>query len=394
MLKHGLTMKRAAGTYITITTLDEPVRAFVPSSLPPNPILEISPSLQEKLDSAMLSVGRLDGITSLLPDPALFLHLYIRKEAVLSSIIEGTQSSLFDLLLFEMEELPGVPLDDVKEVSSYVAALNHGIKRLHEGFPLCGRLLREIHAILLESGRGSSKDPGEFRRSQNWIGGTRPGNARYVPPPAERIAECMADLEKFINDAPEQTPVLIKAALAHLQFETIHPFLDGNGRLGRLLIMLILCSEKVLHDPLLYLSLYFKTHRDEYYALLQRTRTEGDFEAWIEFFAKAVENSATQATDTVSALFNLGKKDQATIKNLKRVAGTVLRLHHALLEKPILTIPRAVAITGLHPGTVNSAFETLQKLGIAREITGKRRNRTYAYERYIAILNEGMEPLV
>jgi Fic family protein len=386
-------MKRVAGTYITISTSDEPVQAFVPSSLPPIPTLEISPPLQEKLDSAMLAIGRLDAITSLLPDHALFLYMYIRKEAVLSSIIEGTQSSLSDLLLFEMEELPGVPLEDVNEVSNYVAALNHGIKRLYEGFPLCGRLLREIHAILLASGRGSSKDPGEFRRSQNWIGGTRPGNARYVPPPADKIAGCMADLEKFINDSQVQTPVLIKAALAHVQFETIHPFLDGNGRLGRMLITLILCSERVLNDPLLYPSLYFKSHRDEYYTLLQRTRTEGNFEEWIEFFAEAVGIAALQATDTVTALVNLTKKDQATIGKLERISGTVLRLHHALLENPILTIPKAVAITGLHPGTVSSAFGTLGTLGIVREITGKRRNRIYAYARYIAILNEGMEPL-
>jgi Fic family protein len=386
-------MTRETGRYTTTSTTDETVNAFVPSPLPPNPPLEISPALQEKLDQALLSIGRLDSITSLLPDPAPYLYMYVRKEAVLSSIIEGTQSSLSDLLLFEMEEVPGIPLDDVQDVSSYVAALNHGVKRLHEGFPLCGRLLREMHAILLEKGRGSSRDPGEFRRSQNWIGGTRPGNARYVPPPPEKIAACMADLEKFINDSPGRTSALVKAALAHVQFETIHPFLDGNGRLGRLLITLILCAGNVLHEPLLYLSLYFKTHRDQYYALLQKVRTDGDFEAWINFFAEAVRNVAQQATTTAASLVVLGREDREKIGKLKRVAGTVLRVHGALLEKPLLSIPKASEMTGLHAGTVMAAMETLQTMGVVREITGKRRNRAYAYWRFIEIIGEGTEPL-
>jgi Fic family protein len=386
-------VNRKTGENVTTSTIDAPVKAFVPFAWPPNPPLEISAELQEKLDNALLSLGRLDSITTLLPDPTLFLHMYIRKEAVLSSIIEGTQSSLSDLLLFEMEEVPGVPINDVKEVSNYVSALNYGIKRLREGFPLCNRLLREIHGILLESGRGCAQCPGEFRRSQNWIGGTRPGNARYVPPPVNKVAQCMTDLEKFYNDIGGHTSVLIKAALAHVQFETIHPFLDGNGRLGRMLITLILYAEKVLQEPLLYLSLYFKTHRSEYYGLLQRVRIEGNWESWVDFFAEAVEFTALQATRTASSLVKLSKKDQESIGHLKRVAGTVLRVHGALIEKPLLTIPKACEMTKLHPATVTSAFESLQKLGIVREITGKRRNRTYAYEQYIALLNEGTEPL-
>jgi Fic family protein len=386
-------MQRKTGDFITASTIGEEVKAFVPYPLPPDPPLQISPALQQKMDKALLSIGRLDSITSLLPDPTLFLYMYVRKEAVLSTIIEGTQSSLSDLLLFEIEELPGVPLDDVKEVSNYVSAMNHGIQRLHEGFPLCNRLLREIHAKLLESGRGSQKGPGEFRHSQNWIGGTRPGNARYVPPPVEKVPDCMSVLESFYNDSKQHTPILIKAALAHVQFETIHPFLDGNGRLGRLLITLIMCSEKVLAQPLLYLSLYFKSHRDEYYALLQRVRIEGDWEAWMDFFVEAVEFTAQQAIRTASSLVNLSKVHQEKIGQLKRVAGTVLRVHTALVKKPLLTIPKVCEITGLHAATATSALEVLQKLGIVREITGKRRNRTYAYEQFIAILNEGTEPI-
>jgi len=386
-------MQRTTGEYVTSSTSGETVRSFVPHPLPPVPALEITPAVQERLDKALIALGRLDSVTSLLPDTALFLYMYVRKEAVLSSQIEGTQSSLSDLLLFEIEEMPGVPLDEVREVSSYVAALDYGLKRLQEGFPLCNRLLREIHGVLLASGRGAEKEPGEFRRSQNWIGGSRPGNARYVPPPADTVTACMADLEKYLHDTDLHTPLLVKAALAHVQFETIHPFLDGNGRLGRLLITLILCDEKILREPLLYLSLYFKSHRDEYYALLQRVRTEGDWEAWVTFFAEAVETTARQAAETAAALLNRAREDRNRIGQLKRIGGTILRVHQALLEKPLLTITKACQMTKLHPATVTAALKKLQELGMVREITGKRRNRTYSYDRYIALLNEGTEPL-
>ena len=227
------------GEWATTRTGEEVVRAFVPNPLPPFPPLSIQPDLQAQLDRALVALGRLDSATALLPDPTLFLYAYVRKEAVLSSQIEGTQSSLSDLLLFEIDEAPGVPLDDVTEVSSYVAALEHGIARLRDGFPLSNRLLREVHGVLLAKGRGSNKHPGEFRRSQNWIGGTRPGSAVFVPPPPDRIEACMAALELFLNDDLQSTPILLKAALAHAQFETIHPFLDGNGRVGRLLVTLL-----------------------------------------------------------------------------------------------------------------------------------------------------------
>ncbi len=275
----------------------EDVRLYVPRPLPPDPPLALGPEDIDRLERANRALGRLDALAQLLPDPDLFLYFYVRKEAVLSSQIEGTQSSLSDLLLFETDSAPGVPLDDVQEVSRYVAAMNHGIERLRGDFPLSLRLVREIHEKLLAKGRGAGKEPGQFRRSQNWIGGSRPGNAFYVPPPPEMVVECLGRLEKFIHDDPVKTPTLLKAALVHVQFETIHPFLDGNGRLGRLLITLILCNEGALRQPLLYLSLYFKQHRERYYELLQRVRTTGDWESWIRFFLEGVEQTAGQAVD-------------------------------------------------------------------------------------------------
>lgn len=236
------------GQYINISTVGEKAQAFVPAPLPPEPPIEWSSELREKFDQALLALGRLDSVSVLLPDTSLFLYMYVRKEAVLSSMIEGTQSSLSDLLMFEFEYQPGVPLDDVQEVSNYVAALNHGLRRLGEDFPLSLRLLKEIHSVLLSKGRGKECDPGEFRRSQNWIGGSRPGNAAFVPPPPEYLQECMGKLELFLHDLPEKTPVLIKAALAHVQFETIHPFFDGNSRLGRLIILYRYVQKKSLKN--------------------------------------------------------------------------------------------------------------------------------------------------
>ena len=280
----------------------EQVKAFVPHPLPPNPPLDLSNGRQRLLERATLALGRLDSITLLLPDPNLFLYAYVRREAVLSSQIEGTQSSLADLLLFELEEAPGVPFDDVVEVSNYVAALEHGMKRLREGFPLSNRLIREMHATLLSRGRGDEKSPGEFRRTQNWIGGTRPGNAHFVPPPPSHVEDGMAALERFIHDAGTPYPALVKAALAHVQFETIHPFLDGNGRIGRLLIAFILHHGGVLSKPLLYLSLYLKQHQAEYYRLLDLVRAEGGWEAWLDFFLEGVENTASNAVQTAQRL--------------------------------------------------------------------------------------------
>lgn len=379
------------GQYITISTVGEKARAFVPAPLPPAPPIEWSAELREKFDQALLALGRLDSVSVLLPDTSLFLYMYVRKEAVLSSMIEGTQSSLSDLLLFEFEHQPGVPLDDVQEVSNYVAALNHGLNRLNENFPLSLRLLKEIHSVLLSKGRGKECDPREFRRSQNWIGGSRPGTAAYVPPPPEFVQECMGKLELFLHDQPERTSVLIKAALAHVQFETIHPFLDGNGRLGRLLITLLLCFEKVLKEPMLYLSLYFKIHRQRYYELLNKVRLTGDWEAWLDFFADAVIHTATQAVETAQRLMTLSAEDGQRINGLKRVSGSVHLVHKAMLERPMASPNWIQEKTRLSPATVNGCLRELEQLGIVKEVTGRKRNRLYSYIEYIRIMNEGTE---
>lgn len=381
------------GYYIPISTIGEKANAFVPKPLPPQPPIQWTTELRQKFDHALVTLGRLDSVSMLLPDTSIFLYMYIRKEAVLSSMIEGTQSSLSDLLLFELHQEPGVPLDDVREVSNYVNALNYGIEKLTDGFPLSLRLLKEIHGILLSKGRGNTKTPGEFRRSQNWIGGTRPGNAVFVPPPPQQVQECMGSLELFLHDQPESTPALQKAALAHVQFETIHPFLDGNGRLGRLLITLLLYEQKILEKPLLYLSLYFKTHRRYYYDLLNTVRLTGNWEAWLDFFADAVIITATQAVDTARQLHALANTDRDKIHTLGRAAGSVLQIHHALLEHPIATVNWLTEKTGLTPATVNKCLAHLLTLNIIRELTARKRNRIFSYTRYIHIINQGTEPV-
>lgn len=385
-------MKRQLqGQYVTISTVSEKAQAFVPAPLPPRPPIEWTPDLRSKFDHALLALGRLDSVSTLLPDTSLFLYMYVRKEAVLSSMIEGTQSSLSDLLLFELDQQPGVPLDDVREVSNYLAALNHGLKLLGEGLPLSLRLFREVHGVLLDKGRGSTQAPGEFRRSQNWIGGTRPGNAAFVPPPPDKVLECMSRLELFLHDDPEPTPVLLKAALAHVQFETIHPFLDGNGRLGRLLITLLLCDQKVLREPMLYLSLYFKSHRQYYYELLNNVRLSGDWESWLDFFAEAVIATATQAVATAQQLLDLSKRDRESITSLGRAALSTLQVHRALMEHPIATSNWLVKKTNITPATVNKSLGHLEQLGIIRELTAQKRNRLFCYTEYVEILNQGTE---
>ena len=381
------------GTYATTTVAGEGVRAFLPPPLPPDPPLRFDHALQDLLERANRGLGRLDGIARMFPDPQLFLYAYVRKEALLSSQIEGTQSSFSDLLLYETKEAPGVPLDDVEEVSHYVAAMNHALKRLRGGFPLSLRLIRETHGILLSGGRGKPKAPGQFRRSQSWIGGSRPGNARFVPPPQERLGDMMGQLEKFLHDDPVKTPVLIKAALAHVQFETIHPFLDGNGRVGRLLITLLLCAEGALAEPLLYLSLYFKAHRAAYYDLLQRVRTEGAWEAWLHFFLTGVAETTEQATRTAQRIIRLFETDRAEIEELGRPASSALRVYHALQQNIILSIPGAARRTKLSQPAVTKAFRNLERLGIVREKTGGRRNRLFVYQNYLKILAEGTEPI-
>ncbi len=385
-------MKRELqGRYVTVSTVGEKVQAFVPAPLPPRPPIEWTPELRSKFDQALLALGRLDSVTTLLPDTSLFLYMYIRKEAVLSSMIEGTQSSLSDLLLFELDQEPGVPMDDVREVSNYVAALDHGLRLLSDGLPLSLRLFREIHRVLLAKGRGGNQTPGEFRRSQNWIGGSRPGNAAYVPPPAEEVIECMSKLELFLHDQPELTPVLLKAALAHVQFETIHPFLDGNGRLGRLLITLLLCEQKVLQMPMLYLSLYFKTHRQYYYELLNNVRLIGEWEAWLDFFAEAVIVTATQAVETAQLLLTLTRQDFDKINTLGRASASTLLIHRALMIRPIATSGWLVEKTGITSATINKALGHLERLGIVKELTAQKRNRLFSYAGYIEIMSRGTE---
>lgn len=387
-------MKRKnPGRYITTSTTGETVKAYVPNPLPPEPPLQILTALRRELDKALLALGRLDSVSSYLPDANLLLYTYIRKEAVLSSQIEGTQSSLSDLLLFEMDAVPGVPIADVKEVSNYVSALTHGLDRIRSGFPLSNRLLKEIHAILLSGGRGGQKNPGEFRRSQNWIGGTRPGNAVFVPPPPNEVPDCMGELELFLNNERGIVSGLEKAALSHVQFETIHPFLDGNGRLGRLLITLILCVENILTEPLLYLSLYFKSHRDGYYDLLQRVRKDGDWEIWFEFFIKAVSLTAEQATSTARKLSHLADENRKLIQAMGRIAGSSLMVHQSLMVHPLTDSAHLCAATGLVPNTVNKALKALISAGIAEEVTGRGRNRIYVYRKYLDVMNEGTEPL-
>lgn len=380
------------GHFVPVSTVGETAKAFVPAPLPPRPAIDWTPALRVRFDQALLMLGKLDGVSTLLPDTSLFLYMYIRKEAVLSSMIEGTQSSLADLLLFELDEEPGVPLDDAQEVSNYVAALNYGLARLADGFPLSLRLLKEIHGVLLAKGRGSQQSPGEFRRSQNWIGGTCPGNAVFVPPPPDQVPGCMGELELFLHDTPEPTPVLLKAALAHVQFETIHPFLDGNGRLGRLLITLLLCEQGVLRQPMLYLSLYFKTHRRYYYDLLNRVRHDGDWEAWLDFFAEAVVVTATQAVETAQKLVALSKQDQEQINTLGRASASCLKVHRVMMEYPIASSGKLSEKTDLTPATVNKSLRHLEQLGIVRELTAKKRNRLFSYNAYIDLLSQGTEP--
>lgn len=373
------------GHYQLISTVGETAKAFIPNALPPEPPLRLDGDLGVLLDEASVAVGRLDGISLILPDPDLFLYTYIRQEAVLSSQIEGTQSSLSDLLRHELDGAPTALLEDVSEVSCYVDAMQHGLTRLREGEPLSLRLLREIHGRLLAHGRGSGKQPGEFRRSQNWIGGSRPGNARFVPPPPDSVMDCMGALEKFLHDQPVRTRPLLKAALAHVQFETIHPFLDGNGRLGRLLITFLLCAEGVLRQPLLYLSLHFKRHRDEYYRLLQHMRETGDWESWLQFFMQGVVDTSQTAVLTASRLLALFKKHHAVLAG---ESATVIRLHQLLQQHPVTSAAAAAADLKVSHPTASRALRTLSDQGIIQEVTGNGYRRIYTYTGYLAILND------
>lgn len=382
------TTSTRAGRWVRQQAGAEGFSAFIPAPLPPAP-LKYSPELQGLSEAASRALGRLEGVSASL-DPDRLLYMYVRKEAVLSSAIEGTRSTLSDLLRFEAEAVPGTPVDDVREVSRYVDALQHGIGRIQSGkLPLSLRLLRETHKILMKGGRGGVQAPGEFRRTQNWIGGTRPGNARYVPPPPQEMLAALDNLERFLHDEKGFTPPVIKAGLAHAQFETIHPFLDGNGRVGRLLISLMLVVDGVLSQPFLYLSLYFRENRTEYYDALQRVRTHGDWEGWLRFYLIGVEAVGRQAADTVTALVALFDRDRARIQPLGRAAGSALQVYDVLRRRVVVSIPGVAKEAGVTWPTAKAALERLRALGIVVESTGRQRDRLYTYTRQLDILNRG-----
>jgi len=380
----------------------EQYNVYVPASLPPVPAVNMA-EIIEWLEKANLAIGELNGVVETVPvtsaepdrrkwsgegsppDPFVINYMYVRKEAVLSSRIEGTQSTLDDLLRYEAGTAHSVPVDDVTEVSSYVAALNHGLKRMQGGFPLSLRLIREIHKILLASSRGQHKTPGEFRRSQNWIGGTRPGNAHFVPPPPDKVGELMSDLEKFIH-AKDKTPALVKAALIHHQFETIHPFLDGNGRAGRLLITLFLCDKGFLRSPFLYLSLFFKQHRDLYYERLSEPRKSGDWEKWLNFFLEGAALTANDAKKTLAAIRKLFTIDDEKTAALGRARGSAEQVFALFKQKPLLTIAEITRRTELSKPTAISSVDRLIDLDIIKNISEKKWGQIYSYAGYAKLL--------
>lgn len=378
------------GVYIHQKTPQESYKAYLPPHLPLDPPIDID-SIYPYLEKATRALAQLNALAKSIPNHALFVYMHVRKEALLSSQIEGTQSSFADLILFEQQQQYDVSLDDVEEVSNYVKAINTGLDLLKNDLPLSLRLLREIHQVLLSGSRGSGKLPGEFRRSQNWIGGTRPGNALFVPPPVDHLMECLSNFELFLHD--QSLPVLIKAAIAHVQFETIHPFLDGNGRLGRLLIILLLCQEKLLDSPILYISLYLKQNRKIYYDLLQEVRLEGSWETWLEFFLEGVAQTALQTSQTIQEINTLFAQDIAKIEGLGRARFSCLQLFEYIKKLPQVSASFLMKEFAMTPPTIRSALNQLLKLGILEEVTGMKRDKVYVYRRYLAILEDGAEPL-
>lgn len=385
-------MNKRLGTYLTQKVPGESYKAYLPPKLPPNPPIDLE-GLYPYLEKATLALAELNSITNSIPNTSLFIYMYVRKEALLSSQIEGTQSSFSDLILFEHHEKPNVSLEDVEEVSNYVKSINYGLDQLKNNFPLSLRLLREIHAVLLSGSRGSTKLPGEIRKSQNWIGGTRPGNALFVPPPPDHLMDCLSNFEKFLYDKDSTLPVLIKTGLAHVQFETIHPFLDGNGRLGRLLITLLLCQSGMLDEPILYLSLYLKENRAIYYDLLQQVRTDGVWEKWLEFFLDGVCKSAKQALHTAKEINALFESDLTKIAGLGRARFSCFTILEHLKKLPQVSVPILSKELNMTSPTARSGLNQMLKLGILEEISGKKRDKIYVYRKYLSILEKGAEPL-
>ena len=373
------TPKRQIGRYEKSTAAGEAVSAFIPEPLPPRPALALPPAAQEKVRLAEQKLSRLELAGEMVPSLEWFIYAFVRKEAVVSSQIEGTQASLVDLLAYEAGAPGGEEsTDDVQEVSNYLAALAYARQQLRneKGLPLSTRLLNEAHRRLMKGARGASKQPGELRRSQNWIGGTRPSEAIFVPPPPQDLGRLLSDLEKYIH-RDDDLPLLVRAALVHVQFETIHPYLDGNGRIGRLLITLLLEHWKLLSEPLLYLSLFFKRHRAEYYRLLNAVRLEGDWESWVSFFLEGVSTIADEAADTARDLFLLVNRDRARVLSAPNASVMAVRLLDQLPRHPIVTIPALVKLLQTTKPTASKAVGVLEEIGILRETTGRRRDRTF-----------------
>ncbi len=349
--------------------------------------------MADQLERATLALGRLVGSAEILPDPDLFVYMYVRREAVLSSQIEGTEASLVDLLEYEAQLERADRKVDVREVANYVGALRYGLERV-ENLPLSLRLIREIHGKLMHGVRGGepAKTPGEFRRSQNWIGGPTPATARYVPPPVPAMTSALHELEDFLH-AESDLPILVRVALAHAQFETIHPFLDENGRIGRLLITFILVEEKVLREPILYLSIFFKRHRQDYYDRLQAIRERGDWEGWIAFFLEGVASVSEEATDTARKIVRLRESTRSEIhQTLGRRAAPALQLLEELFQNPIVNVARVRTITGLSQPAANALTNAMEAVGILREITGKKTYRRFAFAQYLDLFDDSDRP--
>ncbi len=368
--------------------------AFIPKSLPPVPQIALDQDMLVLLSNADRALARLDGISYILPNADLFVAMFVKKEAVLSSQIEGTQSSLIDVLEFEALTKPIKGVDDVAEVINYVKAMNHGLERLQD-LPFSLRLIREIHGVLMAGVRGSDKDPGQFRKSQNWIGpsGALLADATFVPPPPVDVIDAMSDFEKFVH-SDSKMPPLVKCALIHYQFETIHPFLDGNGRIGRLLITFYLCWQDILNRPLLYLSYYLKRNRQEYYDLLSKVRDKDAYEEWVDFFLKGILEVSDQAASSAKQIISLQKADTQKIVNSGISSSSAIILLDWLFTAPIVNVSEVAHKLDVTKQTATTLISKLEKIGILKEITGKSRNRYYAYSRYLEILNEGTNPLI
>lgn len=378
--------QQRAGRYISQTT---GYKAFLPEPLPPAPDIDYDGELRTLLSNADRDLARLDAIATLLPNPDLFVAMYVRHEAVLSSQIEGTQSTLEDVLAFEADAAHNEAPKDVEEVVNYVRAMNHGLKRLAESFPLSLRLLREIHAELMHGVRGGDKSPGEFRQSQNWIGGkgSTLATAAFVPPPPHALMDTLGALEKFLHNGKTTVPLLIRCGLAHAQFETIHPFLDGNGRVGRLLITLMLCEEQALSRPLLYLSVFLKAHRAEYYDRLTAIRTQGHWEPWLKFFLRGISQTARAATRTAHDIVALRESHRMAIGSHIGNHARALKLLDHLYQQPLVSSKRVAAAMACSVPTAIKLLGDFEARGWLTEITGQERYRVYRYQPYMDLFH-------